>query len=228
MGRAQRDASKPMQVILEASRIRARPKAVETIRLTPSAVAPKAGGTVNAATGPAQAAATTPNVATAVAPAVSTAPAEGTSGTRGLATQDTTARPGVIESAPPTAAGPIRAEPAAAVLRPVEVAPVSAGSIVAAVAASPRVATAAPVVPKLVNLVEPEIPLRLLSRLAKAALFVVGFRINADGSVDQVAIRSGNFKAMESSVLTAVQQWRYQPLPQPHDHTVELVINPPQ
>ena len=43
-----------------------------------------------------------------------------------------------------------------------------------------RAVKAVSVVPKLVTMVEPEIPLRLLARLAKSALFVVGFRINPD------------------------------------------------
>lgn len=94
-------------------------------------------------------------------------------------------------------------------------------------AAAPAPAPIAAPTPRLLNMVEPDIPARLIARITRLATFQVGFTINADGTVSAVGVRGGDqLRAMDSAVLSAVQQWRYAPLPQAMPHQVELLYRP--
>jgi TonB family protein len=77
---------------------------------------------------------------------------------------------------------------------------------------------------KLMQLVEPSLPSTVLRRMSNDVDVVVGFTVNADGSVSDVAIRSSPMKAMDASVIEAVSQWRYEPIREARTHAVQLVL----
>ncbi len=49
--------------------------------------------------------------------------------------------------------------------------------------------------------------------------------VNRDGSLSDVGIRASTNRALDDAVLDAVRQWRYGPLPEPREGTVQLVFN---
>ena len=77
---------------------------------------------------------------------------------------------------------------------------------------------------KLAQLVEPSLPNSLMRRLRSDVEVVVGFTVNADGSVSDVAIRSSPMKALDASIVEAVSQWRYEPIREARAHAVQLVL----
>lgn len=77
---------------------------------------------------------------------------------------------------------------------------------------------------KLAQLVEPSLPNSLMRRLRSDVEVVVGFTVNADGSVSDVAIRSSPMRALDASIVEAVSQWRYEPIREARAHAVQLVL----
>jgi len=80
--------------------------------------------------------------------------------------------------------------------------------------------------PKLVSMVEPDLPPRLFQRGGRRSEVVVDFTVNTDGSVGNVVVRSASNPNLEPPVLEAVRQWRYEAQPVPRPHVVRLVVNP--
>jgi TonB family protein len=117
------------------------------------------------------------------------------------------------------------AEPAAVVpaLARAEPAPVPATlSLPAPVVPAPRLAPPLPL--KLVQLVEPSLSSMVVRRMRADAEVVVGFTVNADGTVSDVAVRSSPMQALDDAVVEAVSQWRYEPIGAARTHAVQLVL----
>ncbi|ARN19596.1 energy transducer TonB [Piscinibacter gummiphilus] len=83
---------------------------------------------------------------------------------------------------------------------------------------------ATPVPSRLVQVVEPEIPLAVLRRMTRDIEVVVDFIVNVDGSVSDVTVRSSPIKAVEPAVVQAVAQWRYAPVSEARAQSAQLVL----
>jgi TonB family protein len=92
-------------------------------------------------------------------------------------------------------------------------------------AATPPPAEGLPA-PRLVTMVEPELPARLFRRGSTRTEIVVDLVINVDGSIKSAAVRSSNNADVESAVLEAVLRWRYEPQAVTRPHLVRLVVSP--
>lgn len=117
-------------------------------------------------------------------------------------------------------------EPTPAAAAPPAPAPETRTVLAAPTAApAPAPAPARPVAMlKNIRLVEPELSASVLRRLRGEVEVVVGFTVNPDGSVSDVSIFSSPNKLLDSAVVDAVRQWRYEPVEQPRLHTVQLVL----
>lgn len=203
MERALQQADGPRRRILEAARL----KAEQTPAPAPAPVAATGRPAVAASPAPATVAAVRPSdVAT---PAPNAAAATATLG--------------------PTVA-PLALPETARVDSVAKVAPVEA-------VIAPRVDTAAlgeapPRVmddlqpPKLLKMVEPELPARLFRRTERRVELVVDLVINRDGSVRSAAVRGDPGTDVESAVVDAMRRWRYDPQPGARMHVVRLVASP--
>jgi Meckel syndrome type 1 protein len=204
MERARRLAANPMRIILEASRVRRRdaePAAAPIVPVVATSTAAPA--------------------AVVSQPAVEVAPR---------------AVPVPVREAPPPPP-----EPAAAVisseLTQTKAATVAAPALVATPVARP-VATSTPPLPALATLsaefarpqlitrVDPEPPQRLLVDLEPNTVITAELTIRPDGSVGQVSIVSPNARALGRYVVTALQQWRFAPLPSERQWRVDLLFRP--
>lgn len=78
--------------------------------------------------------------------------------------------------------------------------------------------------PKLLELVEPVTPRALLGQLRGEVRALVAFTVAPDGTVREPRVQSISHPLMASAVLQAVRQWRYQAIPEPRAHEVEIVL----
>lgn len=227
MERARRAASNPMRIIIEASQV----------KRTRAAEAPTAGP----ALAPARPAAEPRPVAerrpAKAADQASSAPEPAS---RTLAQQANPPASAAMEAFGP-GSQPGASSPDAGLPDPASAEAVPAPAVAAATpAAAGLAATAAPaasvpnaaqpaeevLIPlKLVHYIEPEIPARVRARLRPTNEVTVGFKVQPDGSVSDVGIRTTTSKALDAVVLAAVKQWRYDPVPEAREHTVQLVFN---
>lgn len=81
--------------------------------------------------------------------------------------------------------------------------------------------------PRLVAMVEPELPARLFRRGSGRTEVLVDLVIDPDGTVRSATVRSSSNSDVENAVVQAVRQWRYEPQPSPRSHLVRLVASPP-
>lgn len=252
MDRAKRDASNPLRMIIQASQVKTRPRATDlpdpasTSAVVPVAAQATSARPATAAQRPAAAVAPQP------APAVA---AEATRSLVGAANRPArvAASSGITERVEPqsapapepvvtTAATPPAAEansaPSAAPPAPATALALSSPAATTAAAPAgaaspvqpaktgePAPVTAIEVPLKLVQYIEPEIPQRLRARLRNNNEVTVAFTVNRDGSLSDVGIRATTNRALDDAVLDAVRQWRYGPLPEPREGTVQLVFN---
>lgn len=233
MERAKRDASNPLRIIIEASQVK-RTRAAETPTAAPATApapvaarpaaesrpaaerrpartpeqAPPAAEPANRAL--AQQAKPSSAAADAAGPASSAAPAPAA---------DAAVVNAASAAAPAPAAASLGAVPAAAGLA----AAAAPGASAAPNAAQPAAEVLTPL--KLVHYIEPEIPARIRARLRPTNEVTVGFKVQPDGSVSDIGIRATTSRALDPVVLAAVKQWRYDPVPEPREHTVQLVFN---
>lgn len=207
--RAERAASNPMRMIIEAAKIKPKAKAPEAAR--PAETARPAEAPRPAAR----------PVAEAVAAPGSSQP---------------TAAPAVPEPTPVVAAAPETTAPAVApapagppesAVATVEVSatPRSDSLVVAMPAASPEPELAAL---KLASVVEPEMPRRLIGKVRGEVQVHVAFTVQADGRVADAAVRRSSHPPMDAAILEAVRQWRYEPIAAARPHEVQLVLRAPE
>lgn len=208
--RAQRDAVNPLRMIIEAGKLKARPKpagearaadAEPPARRPRTAVAKSADAALDAS----------------AKPAAPTSPAQAQRSVQPAA-------PGVPDSVP--------AEPAAANVVPViatradlDAATDPRRAALAAATPAPGRALPLALVPLvLAEYVEPVVPERVRSRLRGAPEVVLDLLVRADGSVGAATVRSSTDKALEPLALAAVRQWRYKPIAEDQPHAVQMVF----
>ena len=216
MERAQRLAANPMRVILQASKFKR--KAAEASESADDVPLRRAPVRVAAAVEtpppePAAAVAATA-AATAAAPAAAAKaqPASRPITVTGTLDGDATlAKPGAAVAALQSAA------PVESVFN----VPNAPGSL----AAPLSVPLAAFSQPKLVEMIEPAIPARLLVDGTAVKEVVADLTIRADGSVASVALVSPVPRPWQRYVLAAFERWRFEPLPAQRVHRVQLVFS---
>ena len=231
--RVQRDAGNPLRMIIEAGKLKVRPKGQEAdsapkrvadkpLARAPGAKPAEASGAAlagslattrlrpDAATGPAA----QPSAAGAVAgttPVAGTAPVPGA--TAVAATTPVAPTTPVASTTPVAGTTPGVATPAAL-----------AALLGTSAAALVTPARTVPVRLELADYVEPVLPERLRSRLRGTPEVVLDLMVRADGSVGEATVRSSTDKALEPLALAAVRQWRYKRIDEPRAHAVQLVF----
>jgi len=229
--RAQRDAANPLRMIIEASKLKPRQKAVDAEPVAkppaeklaarpaagkPAAVLPPPAAGTSAdrvpETAVASAEATPPRPEAAVASPQPSAPAAST-----LPTEP----PAAISAARDDVQAPVP-EPPAAPARALKAEAEPAMTAPASVALSP--AASAKEALQLADYVEPVLPERVRRRLQADGEVVVQFTVNADGSVADASVRSSSDRALDAISLEAVRQWRYRPVASAQTHAVQLVF----
>jgi len=199
MARAERDASNPLRMIIEASKIKtARSRAVEPERV--QRVVLKAPATTASAPAPAP-----------VATASTALPRPAT----------TSAAPVALAAAEPPLTPPQEAAPTPP---PAVPAPVIEEKIPPPEARPEPTPAAEPAPLSLARMIEPVTPRPLIGKLRGDVEVVVAFTVNTDGSISGATVKSSSYRQMDASVLDAVQQWRYEPIPAPRAHMVQLVL----
>ncbi len=201
--RVAREADNPMRVIIEASKLKTRSKADGNGRDVPAAADKRAAREPKA----------TPSAALAKLPAAVVTTPQAASQPAPSTTPATSAVTATAASAPP----------------PQEVAKAAEAAPVAPVGFTPPKPQPKPqplpVLPlKLVQLVEPSLSSMVVRRMRTDMEVVVGFTVNADGTVSDVAVRSSPMKALDDAVVEAVSQWRYEPIGEARTHAVQLVL----
>lgn len=248
MERAKRQAAGPMRVILEASKARRKPGEGESPPSAPATATTTGTATGAAATSdaaglrsvanrtPAPAAAANPSASpslpavapTAVAPASvppavtvaapgsAAAPAAGSAaGSAGVTTQVT------------LDAGALGARPSATAVSGLE-STSAVGPIVAPLAVAPKL-----VMPqiqaservRLLTMVEPEVPQRVLDEMGRNAAILVDLTLRADGSVASVDLASAAPRGLLRMLTPSLEQWKFAPLTAQRIHRVELLFN---
>ena len=221
--RAERAASNPMRMIIEAAKIKPKAKAPEAPPKpeTPTRPAEVTRAAVPAAVEPRPAAPATP--VTPAAPVVTAAPAAPT--TPVAATAPAPVAP-VVADAPASTAVPPPAGPPESAVATVEVSATPRSDSVAEAAqaaAEPELAAL-----KLASVVEPEMPRRLIGKVRGEVQVHVAFTVQADGRVADAAVRRSSHPSMDSAILEAVRQWRYEPIAAARPHEVQLVLRAPE
>ncbi len=243
MERAKRQAAGPMRIILEASKARRKPgeseagapaaappaaassdlnsvKAVANRQAAPATGAnPPAG---NAASPPANpiaspAGATAAPVAPPLVPATSSdaSAARAAASTEGVVTQ-VTLDAGALGSKSPTAA--VSGLESSTVVGPIVAPlPVAPQATVLQMQASDRV--------RLLSMVEPELPQRILEEMGRNATVLVDLRLRADGSVASVELASPAPRGMLRLLAPTLEQWKFAPLTSQRTHRIELLFN---
>ncbi|WP_127997607.1 energy transducer TonB [Piscinibacter defluvii] len=194
--RTQRAADNPFRMIIEAAKIKSR----------------KAGGDKPAA----KAAPAIP--AAPPAPAVVARPPLPPAEPAPEAADDAPPVPLVVVAPPP------REQPESTVVT-VEAAPVPLPPV-AGPDGEPEAPPPAPALPplRLLEVVEPVTPRALIGQLRGEVRAQVSFTVAPDGLVREPRVDSISHPLMTSSVLQAVRQWRYQAIPEPRAHGVEIVL----
>jgi Meckel syndrome type 1 protein len=112
-----------------------------------------------------------------------------------------------------------------------EVAPIESAAAAPAVAAMPKLVApqamlaAPPVAPKLVTMVEPEVPTRLMSESPRVGEVYADLTLRADGSVAEVVLLAPYPRSWQRYLTAALEKWRFDPLPDTRVHRVQLVFS---
>lgn len=221
--RARRVADNPMRLIIEASKVRRR--SVEKVAVRQRS-APEAVQTAVVVAPPAAAVGSTASTLSAESTSPFELPASSTAmpDTMDLpppgepfatseppaASEPTAASEPPAESEPATSAPPSRTEP--------ELPPVGPR---AALVADP-VIDEPPQPLRAAQIVEPVVPRRLADQVSGDVDVVVAFTVQPDGSVHDAQVQSSTHPLVNETVLRAVAQWRYDAIPAPRRHAVQL------
>lgn len=207
--RVLREASNPMRIILDAGKVIKR--------------RPGEGGTaLRAGATPA-----TVSVATAkpVAAAALAPPDLPTTVLR--AAQAATVFSQSTASSAAAAAPPVSLAPRETLSAPTgeNAAPTAALSAAATAAVAEPTAAIPPSPLKLINMVSPDIPERVLRRVGTLTEVLVQLTILRDGTVRDISVVQPGQKAVEPYIIEALGQWRYAPISEPRTQRVQLVFN---
>lgn len=239
MERAKRQAAGPMRFILEASKARRKPGEGDAAPVAAPAPAPSDAASLrtaasrSAATAPAANAATNPAAnapsspptvaAAAGAPLLSALVPAAATGT--VATG--AASPAAVSTQFTLEAGALAATPKASAVSGLESSPV-VGPITAPLAVAPKA-----VIPqmqasdrvRLLTMVEPEVPQRVLDDLGRNATILVDLTLRADGSVASVDLASPAPRGLLRVLTPSLEQWKFAPLLAQRTHRIELLFN---
>jgi hypothetical protein len=228
MERARRQAASPMRIILEAAKAKRRPgEDAAPAAPEPASVRPVATRSATSTTAANAAPAnTTPATAALAGAAAPTAAAAFTSPNPSPAPE-----PRVVTPAPTPE--PAQATLSSPALQNKSVAPVAGlggtgganSSVIAPVPEPPPVLARATGRPKLLKMVEPDVPQRVLDELGPNATVSVDLTIRADGSVGKVALASPAPRQMGRLLATAMGQWQFDAAAIERSHRIELVFN---
>ncbi len=237
--RARRDADNPLRMIIEASKIKPRQKAVEA-EPAQKAVSKRA---VERPVGDRQAAMTAagqpapPNAPERTASLLPAPAAEPPKPEDPLQTGQTP--PARVEQEPSEEEAPVQsalsAPPSPPSLPMAEALPSREPASEVTADAPPMLPSTAPTLPstappvsnaalELIDYVEPVLPDRLRRRLRDDAEVVVQFTVGLDGSVLDASVRSSSDRVLDPVALDAVRQWHYRPIATAQAHAVQLVF----
>jgi len=97
------------------------------------------------------------------------------------------------------------------------------------VAPLPAAAATLPVLlevkPKLVSMVDPVVTPALLDGVSREGGVTAELTLRADGTVASVSVLPPASRQLVRAVVTALEQWRFEPLPGERQHRVQLVFN---
>ena len=79
---------------------------------------------------------------------------------------------------------------------------------------------------RLINRVDPALAQRQLDDMGRNALVTVDLTIRADGTVRNIAMVPPTPRGIQRAVLEALEQWRFEPLPEERVHRMQLIFNP--
>ena len=233
MERAKRQAAGPMRIILEASKARRKPGEGEAA----TAVAPAAAAAPTEALG-LRSVASRSSVPGGVASPTATPPAAAVAPAAVAAPTPVPAAPASNSTEPATApdrlatqvtldAGALGARPATAAVSGLESSS-AVGPIVAPLAVAPQVSNSQ-MQPsdrvRLLSLVEPEVPQRVLDEMGRNASIQVDLVLRPDGSVASVDLASPAPRGLLRMLTPSLQQWKFAPLTAQRTHRVELLFN---
>jgi hypothetical protein len=204
MQRAERIASNPMRLILQAGKINRKTGADEPTAATAPAAATRAPAPVLVATTAAVSSGARLVPDSAAEPAPSPVVAE--------LVYKADAR---MKAAAPQAFAPL--SPA--------VAPTPLSVDTVSTAAPAMLALVQDSAPKLKRMVEVDLPPQVLDELRRGQEVAVKFVVAADGSVSQISLRSPAPRQLARLIQAAVSQWQFEPMAAAREHTVQLVFN---
>jgi hypothetical protein len=88
----------------------------------------------------------------------------------------------------------------------------------------PAAAPAAQVQPRLLRMVEPDIPARVLIDGPRVNEVLADLFLREDGTVISVSLVSSVPRSWHRYVISALERWRFEPLPAARVHRVQLVF----
>lgn len=230
--RVRREASNPLRIILEASKIRRRPGEPETDNPSAAPVNTRLPAVRTVATTLATTSATTaappaaaPAAAPVAPPAATTPPVREAEAVLATMASIPASRPALptseLTTVPPTwTPAPLVAVPLQATVVP---APVSVPA--PAPVPPPQAAAGQAGAPRLLNTVMPDIPAAAMRRAGSPTEVTMQVTIERDGRISRASlVGSPGARAIESYVVEALLQWRYAPLPEPVTQRLQLVF----
>jgi hypothetical protein len=78
---------------------------------------------------------------------------------------------------------------------------------------------------RLLSMVEPELPQRMLEEMGRNATVRVDLQLRADGSVASVELASPAPRGMLRMLAPTLEQWKFAPLTSQRTHRIELLFN---
>ncbi len=216
--RVRREASNPMRIILEAARIRrTAPEAETTPAARRSAAVTVTVAVAAAAVAPAPPQAV-PEIAAARLPAL----------IRTAALTQAASIPAALPAPMPAVAHELREAPVVVPQLLAAPPPAPPPAPLPAPNVAPRPQDLAPAIaaaPRLLTMVNPEIPSNVLRRIGYPTEIAVQLTINRDGSVSNISLLSAALRSAEPYIAEALAQWKFEPVAEPRAHRLQLVFN---
>lgn len=236
MERAKRQAAGPMRIILEASKPKRRsaepeaPVASDTASVrsvgarTPALnTAPATPDVRTAAVSPSAVPNTAPSTATVAVPPPAVEPQTPVPSTpaaarpNSIVTQITLSSPELQGRQATASVPPLQAEALAERIAPASVPSASALPV-------PQ-AAAGPLRPRLLSMVEPELPQRMLDEMGRNTAVLIDLTLRTNGTVAAVNVLQPAPRQLQRFVAPALEQWKFEALPAQRVHRIELVFN---
>jgi periplasmic protein TonB len=226
MERAQRQAANPMRVILQAARIKRAPGAENsTVADAPSVRTVAATGAAVTTTAAVAPAVVAPATAVQPAPATSSSTPPQPQSQAQTQPQQPPAPPRTLVSLSSDALSRSAAMPAAPALEATRAPALPVvGNLPSAAAPQAELARSL-ARPRLVNMVEPSIAANAQDELARLGEVELEISLRPDGTVATVQPISRIPRVLQRPIVSAVEQWRYEPLGVARTFRVQLAFN---